>query len=142
MNDYEMVLKILSDGGKEADHFFSILNRELSLPNIKMPTMGGEVFWTDYVNYNGWRLQQNDIFKNARILDSNDMRIAWGTLNGMYKVMDRLVNEARKYENLQPSFEDRMSSMEELKKLKELYDIEAITKEEYEQKKKSILSKI
>ena len=48
------------------------------MPNIKFPTMGGEVFWTDLAEYNGWRVQQNSFTKHCRILDPENIRIAWG----------------------------------------------------------------
>lgn len=70
---------------------------ELSFPNISFPTMGGEVFWNTLAEYNGWKLQQNMITHHARILDSNNIRIAWGTINGMEKAMDRMVKYLCKY---------------------------------------------
>lgn len=48
------------------------------LPNINFPTMGGEVFWNDLAEANGWRVQKNNITGHCRILDSEDIRRAWG----------------------------------------------------------------
>ena len=49
------------------------------LPNINFPTMGGEVFWNDLAEANGWRVQKNDITEHCRILDNEDVRRgAWG----------------------------------------------------------------
>lgn len=48
------------------------------LPNINFPTMGGEVFWNDLAEANGWRVQKNNITGHCRILDNEDVRRAWG----------------------------------------------------------------
>lgn len=69
--------------------FLSILNMEISLPNVPFPTMGGTVFWTTLCEYNGWKIQQNMITKHCRILDNNDVRIAWGTKNGMISALQK-----------------------------------------------------
>mgnify|MGYP005959007799 FL=1 len=34
---------------------------EGSLPNVPTSTMGGEVWWNDLAECNGWRLQQNTL---------------------------------------------------------------------------------
>ncbi|MCD7746586.1 MAG: SHOCT domain-containing protein [Lachnospiraceae bacterium] len=142
MDVYSDFLKIISKGDKQSKEVLSILNEELSLPNAKLPTMGGKVFWTTIVEYGGWKLQQNDITHHARILDENNVRVAWGTINGMYKAMDRLVRSVHRYDDLQPSSKDRMDSMEEIAKLKDLLDKGAITEQEYQEKKEKMLRKI
>lgn len=48
------------------------------LPNINFPTMGGEVFWNDLAEANGWRVQKNNITGHCRMLDNEDVRRAWG----------------------------------------------------------------
>lgn len=141
-NNYTNILKILSEGTEQSIAFLDILNAEISMPNIKFPTMGGLIFWTDIAIYNGWRLQQNDITHHARILDNNDVRVAWGTINGMYRAMDRLVHSKHKYDTPELDSSDRLNSMEELKTLKELLDIGAITENEFLEKKAKILKKL
>lgn len=47
--------------------------------NIYFPTFGGNVFWCNLAEIKGWRIQQNEVFGNCRILDPNDCRIAWGS---------------------------------------------------------------
>lgn len=96
-DDYGAILKILSSGGKLGSEFLKILDSEISMPNIPMKTMGGHVWWITIAKCNGWKLQQNTFTHHARILDSNDKKIAWGTINGMDKVLDRLVNMSRKF---------------------------------------------
>ncbi len=142
MNGYEEVLEVLGRKTPKSDELLNLLNSEISMPNIKSPTMGGHVFWTDIVEYNGWRLQQNDITHHARILDDNDVRIAWGTINGMYRALDRLAAGLHRYEKPESSSSERIGKMDELKHLKELLDLGAITETEYESKKAEILKKI
>lgn len=135
--EYENVLKVLSGNSSESNSLLKILDAELSLPNIPMPTLGGEVFWDNIAEYGGWKLQQNMFTHHARILDSNNIRIAWGTINGMEKAMDRMVRCLHKYDSphSQVPQQDRLGSLDELKKLKELLDIGAITQEEFSSKK-------
>lgn len=77
--------------------YWLIIHAELEMPNIPTPTMGGHRFWTTLAEFNGYRLQQNQFTHHARILNANDVRIAWGTLNGMEKALDRLILFAQKY---------------------------------------------
>ena len=53
------------------------LCRTRSTLNIPFPTAGGAVFWNTY-RVNGWKLQENTVFGNWRILDPSDERQAWG----------------------------------------------------------------
>ena len=62
----------------------NILNAEIALPNIPMPTMGGVIFWITIAECNGWKLQQN--------LFTHHARVAWGTVNGMKKEFERYKN--------------------------------------------------
>jgi pimeloyl-ACP methyl ester carboxylesterase len=50
-----------------------------SLPNVKMPTLGGKQFWTDHVWRQGWRIQCNALTGHWRLLDPENTRHAWGT---------------------------------------------------------------
>ena len=137
LDDYSFFLKLISENG----NFLELLNKEISMPNIPFPTMGGKVMWNTIAEYNGWKLQQNMITQHARILDANDIRGAWGTISAMEKAMKRIAKSAETY-GAQDSSQSRMNAMEELKKLKELLDIGAINKEEFEQKKAELMKKI
>lgn len=130
-----LALKLIE---KNTDKAIDFLNKELSLPNIPTPTMGGEVFWNDLAEFKGWRLQQNMFSKHARILDPNNVRRAWGTVNGMHTALDRLVMsmENTRYKN---SPEDSKAASERLLRLKQLLDTGAISKEEYEDKKAELI---
>lgn len=48
------------------------------MPNVETKTMGGPIFWEDLANVQGWRVQQNKVFGNCRILDPENVRRAWG----------------------------------------------------------------
>lgn len=137
--EYIEVFRELDEKTDISKELLNILDMELSLPNIPFPTMGGEVFWNTLVEHNGWKLQQNMFTHHARILNSDNIRIAWGTINGMEKAMDRMVRHLHKYEKPAPTSSDRIDSMEELKKLKELLDMGAITENEFQDKKNRIM---
>ena len=47
-------------------------------PNLKFPTLGGKFFWNTLAEKNGWKVQQNKLFGNCRILAPNNWRMAWG----------------------------------------------------------------
>ena len=140
MYDYTEILEELSSGSEIADELRLIIERNVSMPNIPFPTMGGLVFWNNIAECNGWKIQQNMLTHHARIIDSNDVRIAWGTLDEMKDLLEDLANylklqrEVRKNENL--------ATLEEIKKLKELLDIGAIDIEEFRQKKTELMSKV
>jgi hypothetical protein len=92
------IFKELDTHSNKAHELLNILDMEISMPNIPFPTMGGEVFWNNIAKYNGWNLQQNMITHHARIIDKNNVRIAWGTINGMTKALDRMVLYLHKYD--------------------------------------------
>jgi hypothetical protein len=62
-----------------------------SMPNIPSPTMGGQVFWNDLAEYNGWRVQQNMFTQHCRVLNPDDTRVAWGGYDAMTKAFERLL---------------------------------------------------
>lgn len=119
--------------------FLELLNKEISLPNIPFPTMGGEIFWIDLAEFNGWRLQQNQITHHARIIDPENIRHSWGTYNGMVKAMNRII---KSYSQNELQLQERTTSYEQLKNLKELYDLGIITNSEYESKRKKYIKNL
>ena len=84
-DDLERVLRVLGEGSVASSKLLDILDTELALPNVPFPCMKDGVFWITLAEYGGWKLQQNMFTHHARILDSSDIRIAWGTINGMKK---------------------------------------------------------
>lgn len=55
----------------------------MSLPNLRMPTMGGNVWWDTLESQRGFKLQQNKITDHCRILDPANCRIDWGDERSM-----------------------------------------------------------
>lgn len=51
-----------------------------SRPNLALPTLGGKQLWADRRWQEGWRVQQNVLSGHHRLLDPNDRRRAWGSL--------------------------------------------------------------
>ncbi len=47
--------------------------------NLPTYTLGGKQFWGDVQNRSGWRIQHNVITGHFRLVDSRDIRRAWGT---------------------------------------------------------------
>lgn len=64
-----------------------------SMPNIPFPTMGGQVFWNELANVNGWRVQENQITHHCRVLNPDDVRVAWGGYEATMKAFERLVKK-------------------------------------------------
>ena len=62
-------------------------------PNIEFPTMGGEVFWDTLKQREGLRLQQNIVTQLCRILDTNNMRKAWGSPVAMKDKFERMTRK-------------------------------------------------
>ena len=63
---------------------------DLPMPNVATYTMGGQVFWNTLSNVNGWRLQQNKVFGNYRIIDPNNFRKAWGGEKAILDLFQKL----------------------------------------------------
>lgn len=61
------------------------------MPNIPFPTMGGEFFWNNLAEENGWRVQQNTFTGHCRILDADDIRRAWGSEQAIMKGFKKIV---------------------------------------------------
>lgn len=56
--------------------------------NIKAPTLGGSQFWTDVRLYGDWRIQRNVLTGHYRLLDADNVRQAWGSLDHCCKTLD------------------------------------------------------
>jgi hypothetical protein len=64
-----------------------------SMPNIPFITGGGEVFWKELANVNGWRVQQHKFTGHCRVLDPDNIRIAWGGIDAITGVFARLIKK-------------------------------------------------
>lgn len=63
------------------------------MPNIKMRTRGGRIFWKTVKDKNDLKLQINRLTDHARILDEENNRIAWGSYDAMENKFERLTRE-------------------------------------------------
>ncbi len=81
---YNTVIKLIATNPK-------LLEELPSMPNIESRTLGGKVFWTDIATYDGWRIQQNLILNNCRILNPENIRVAWGGKDAMENIF-RIIN--------------------------------------------------
>jgi predicted alpha/beta hydrolase family esterase len=52
----------------------------VNLPNLRMPTLGGKQFWADVWLLHQYRIQRNAVTGHYRLLDPDNKRQAWGTL--------------------------------------------------------------
>ena len=59
--------------------------------NLRLPTLGGKQFWTDYRWWNGWRVQRNSSTEHWRLLDPNAIRQAWGGKQAMLNELDQVI---------------------------------------------------
>ena len=73
-----------------------ILDSEISVSNIPLKISNWDrKLWDTLEECKGWRLQQNEFTKHCRLVDPDDIRRAWGTINGMYKAFKSLKNSIR-----------------------------------------------
>lgn len=112
--------------------------------NIPFPTMGGNVWWDTLISRGGYKLQQHKITGHARILDSDNMRVAWGDIDAMRRKMDILAGSRQEssYSTTGSQDSGRLEAMQELKSLKELLDMGAITQEEFDERKRELMRRI
>ena len=68
----------------------SVISKIASYP---MPTMGGKQFWADESFFHKWRIQRNVFTGHCRLLDENDKRHAWGSLNECREVLEQIKRE-------------------------------------------------
>ena len=110
------------------------VNNDMPLPNIPAKAKEESKVWHTLAEYNGFKLQQNVVTQHARILDSNNIRIKWGTMEGMDKSFDRMIERMEK--NRKGSTETEAGHETVVAKLKEIKDLNEqgiITDEEYEE---------
>ncbi|MDE7354429.1 MAG: hypothetical protein K2O06_15465 [Acetatifactor sp.] len=64
-----------------------VLDEEIFLPNTPFPVAVNMFYWDTIRECNGWRLQQNEFTRHCRLVDSENIRRAWGTKNAMVKAL-------------------------------------------------------
>jgi pimeloyl-ACP methyl ester carboxylesterase len=67
---------------------------DLPTVNLKLKTLGGRQFWGDVANFRNWRIQQNIITQHYRLIDPDDVRHAWGTLDHCREQLDSIRKSA------------------------------------------------
>ncbi len=65
--------------------------KDLAMPNVKTPTLGGKQLWTDYRWRLGWHIQKNALTGHWRLLDPQQVRHAWGSRVACEASLDKLV---------------------------------------------------
>ena len=81
-------LKIIAENHDKISEFLESLG---DMPNMETGTMGGKVFWNTLAEINGWKLQQNKILKNCRLIDPNNVRKAWGGELAMKEAFEKII---------------------------------------------------
>lgn len=85
--------------------------------NIAMPTFGGMQLWEDLRVLSGWRVQHNVVAGHYRLLDNNDVRRAWGSLEACNTVLDT----ARDEHGLKPKSQHAVVLLHGLGRTKSMY---------------------
>ena len=110
------------------------VNADMPLPNIPAKAKEESKVWHTLTEYNGFKLQQNVVTQHARILDSNNIRIKWGTMEGMDKAFDRMIERMEKNRKAVTEVAEGHETMiAKLKEIKDLNEQGIITDEEYEE---------
>ncbi len=66
--------------------------------NLPTPTMGGTQLWRDSHVFAGWRIQENVLTGHFRLLDTEDIRRAWGS----YTQCKERLDDLKRLEGIQP----------------------------------------
>jgi hypothetical protein len=62
------------------------------LPNLRMKTFGGPVFFDTVRQVRGYRIQRNVVTGIYRLLDADDYRLCWGTRRNCEDCLRNLLN--------------------------------------------------
>ncbi len=111
---------------------------------VPAKTMGGRFLWKNTASFNGWRIQQNKITGQIRILDSEDMLIAVGTKLKMTEAIQRMTDYVNENRNLEHAKADNVLEKvsKQRKKLRLSLDTGKITQKEFERRSKPLEEKI
>lgn len=74
--EYRSGLRLLAYNPKLIGQLCNLIG---SMPNIDFPTLGGHFCWDTLAESHGWKLQKNKFTDHCRIIDSSDVRKAWGS---------------------------------------------------------------
>lgn len=73
-----------------------IWNNDQAPINLPLPTMGGKVFWEELDEKSGYTLQKHKLEGHCRILNADNVRVAWGTEAQMRAELRRLTEPERR----------------------------------------------
>lgn len=82
-----------AESGDHMPHNLPKLQIDLPKLQIDMKTLGGRQFWGDVCYFQGYRIQQNVITQHYRLLDPEDVRKAWGTLNECQQALAKIADQ-------------------------------------------------
>ena len=91
-NNALKILKLLNENREKVGELLELINE--GMPNVETKTLGGKLFWENIVDHAGWRLQKNKLMKNCRILNPEDIRVAWGRESSMRRAFDKMIDQA------------------------------------------------
>ncbi|MCL1948747.1 MAG: hypothetical protein FWF59_03345 [Turicibacter sp.] len=69
-----------------------VILREYAFPNLSYQMWDGRNMWLDVAVLKGWKVQRNLITGLYRIIDDNNVRRAWGTLEMMEEIYWEVVD--------------------------------------------------
>lgn len=91
--ELQIIVSGISIIAKNSDKVGILLEKfDLSMPNVKTQTMGGKLLWKNLVSKGGWKVQQNKVLGNCRIIDPSNKRLAWGGKSKMVQAFRELLN--------------------------------------------------
>lgn len=61
-----------------------------ALPTIEGKVVDASFWWDTLVETNGWKLQRNKLTGHGRIIDSEKVRKAWGSVEEMTKSFEKV----------------------------------------------------
>jgi hypothetical protein len=61
-----------------------------SMPNIPLPVFGTGLLWDELANIDGWRVEENTLTHHCRVLNPDNVRIAWGGKDAIMSAFKQL----------------------------------------------------
>ena len=108
--------------------------------NIEFETFGGNYFWDNLAEVDGWKLQQNKVTNHLRILNPSHIRQAWGSKNSLEDAMDLVISQIHSNNFIEKQLNSKIESR--LEQLKLLLEKGIITQEDFENRKEKILNEL
>ena len=82
-------------------YYLDKLFERLKTPNADIVTMGGNYFWINLTEIEGWKLQKNNLTGHIRVLNPSNIRKAWSSEAHFQQSMDIVMSQiaADKYDS-------------------------------------------